>query len=306
MPADARSPGFRDNPVIAARKMQRQGEYMKHLLAASICVTVAAVTVMAGGAAPGAIQYLALGEYYSTVYTARPQGDAEYVWWRTEPLILRVSLNNEGRDVIVLRPPKSGSPFAVSIAPVGSRSPQIAKVSWFSLMSRDPSLSERPATLPAALEGSSALRWTGVTSDVSSLAPGIYRFMVRSNLDLAGSPLHVNNDSIRIDLRDVASDTDRVELLRIRATRCLKDKQYACADSFADTMARIYPRAAIAFWLKGQSAAARGDRGRARRHYSRSVELLTSKADEIFIALNGEHRVNEFIAGIESRLSQLR
>jgi hypothetical protein len=279
---------------------------MKHLMAASICATVAAVTVTAGGAAPGAIQYLALGEYYSTVYTARPKGDAEYVWWRTEPLILRVSLNNEGRDVIVLRPPKSGSPFAVSIALAGSRSPQSANVSWFSLVSRNPSLLERPATLPAALEGSSALRWSGVTSDVSSLPPGIYRFIVRSNLDLAGSPLRVNNDSIRVDLRDVASDTDQVELLRIRATRCLKDKQYACTDSFADTMTKIYPQAAIAFWLKGQSAAARGDRGRARRHLAKSAELLTSKADGLFIALNGEHRVSEFIAGIESRLSQLK
>lgn len=279
---------------------------MKHLLAASICVTVAAVRGMAGEAGTGAIQYLALGEYYSTVYTARPQGDAEYVWWRTEPLILRVSLNNEGHDVIVLRPPKSGSPFAVSIAPAGSRSPQRANVSWFSLVSRNPSLSERPATLPAALEGSSALRWSGVTSDVSSLPPGIYRFTVRSNLDLAGSPLQVNNDSIRVDLRDVATDTDQVELLRIRATRCLKDRQYACTDSFADTMTKIYPQAAIAYWLKGQSAAARGDVGRARRHLSKSAELLTSKADGLFITLNGEHRVNEFIAGIESRLGQLK
>jgi hypothetical protein len=279
---------------------------MKHILAASICVTVAAVTGMAGGAASGAMQYLALGEYYSTVYTARPRGDAEYVWWRSEPLILRVSLNNEGHDVIVLRPPKSGSPFAVSIAPAGSRSPQSANVSWFSLVSRNPSLLERPATLPAALESSSALRWSGVTSDVSALPPGIYRFIVRSNLDLAGSPLQVSNDSIRVDLRDVATDTDQVELLRIRATRCLKDKQYACTDSFADTMTKIYPQAAIAFWLKGQSAAARGDRGRARRHLSKSAELLTSKADERFIALNGELRVNEFIAGIESRLKELK
>lgn len=273
-----------------------------------MCVTVGAATAMAGRAAPGAVQYLALGEYYSTVYTARPQGDAEYVWWRTEPLILRVSLTNEGRDLIVLRlPPASSSPFAVSIAPVGRRtSSQVAKVSWGSLVTRSPSLSERPATLPAALESSSSLRWSGVTSDVSSLPPGIYRFMVRSKLDLGGASLQVNNDSITVDLRDVATDTDRLELLRIRATRCLRDRQYACADSFADTMAKIYPQAAIAFWLKGQSAADRGDAGRARRHFSKSKELLASKADGTFIALNGEHRVTEFVAGIEARLKQLR
>ena len=279
---------------------------MKQLLVVSMCVTVGASTPMAGRPAPGAIQYLALGEYYSTVYTARPQGDAEYVWWRTEPLILRVSLNNEGRDLVVLRPPRSGSPFAVSIAPVGSRSPQVANVSWFSLVSRGPTLSERPTTLPAALESSFSVRWTGVTSDVSSLPPGIYRFTVRSNLDLGGATLQVNNDSIRVDLRDVATDTDRVELLRIRATRCLRDRQYACVDSFADTMTKIYPQAAIAFWLKGQAAAARGDAGRARRHYSKSVELLASNADGTFIALNGEHRVSEFIAGIEATLNHLR
>jgi hypothetical protein len=36
------------------------------------------------------------------------------------------------------------------------------------------------------------------------------------------------------------------------------------------------------------------------------VELLGSKADRIFIALNGEHRSSEFIAGIEARLKNLR
>jgi hypothetical protein len=261
---------------------------------------------MADRAAPGATLYVALGEYFSTVYTARPQAHAEYVWWRTEPLVLRVSLTNEGREPIVLRsPPGSGSPFAVSIAPVEGRSTQAARVSWSSLVTVSPSLSERPATLPAALESSSSLRWTGVTSDVSSLRPGTYRFMVRSELNLGGASLQVNNDSIRVDLREVATDTDRLELLRIRATRCLRERQYACADSFADAMVKIHPQAAIAFWLKGQSAAARGDVGRARRHYSRSVELLASKADRIFTALNPEHRVNEFIAGIQARLNQL-
>lgn len=279
---------------------------MKHLLVASLCVVAGTSTGMAGRAAPGATLYVALGEYFSTVYTAGPQAHAEYVWWRTEPLILRVSLTNEGREPIVLRrPPSSGSPFAVSIAPVEGRKPQVARVTWFSLVAAGPSLSDRPATLPAALDSSSSLRWTGVTSDVSSLRPGTYRVLVRSELDLAGASLQVNNDSIRVDLRDVATDTDRLELLRIRATRCLKERQYACADSFADAMAKIHPQAAIAFWLKGQSAAARGDAGRARRHYSKSAELLASKADRIFTALNPEYRVTEFIAGIQARLNQL-
>jgi hypothetical protein len=155
------------------------------------------------------------------------------------------------------------------------------------------------------LESSCLLRWTGVTADVSSLHPGIYRFVVRSELDLSGASLQVNNDSVRIDLRDVATDTDRLELLRIRATRCLTERQFACVESFADQMAKIYPQAAIAFWLKGQSAAARGNASSARRHYSKSVELLGSKADRLFTTLNGEHRSSEFIAGIEARLKQL-
>lgn len=279
---------------------------MKHRLVASLCVVVGASTAMAGRAAPGATLYVGVGEYFSTVYTAPPQAHADYVWWRTEPLVLRVSVTNEGREpIVVRRPASSGSPFAVSIAPVEGRSPQVARVTWFSLVTFNPSLSERPATLPAALESSSSLRWTGVTSDVSSLRPGAYRVMVRSELNLGGASLQVNNDSIRVDLRDVATDTDRLELLRIRATRCLKEKQYACADSFADAMAKIHPQAAIAFWLKGQSAAARGDAGRARRHYSKSAELLASKADRIFTAFNPEYRVTEFIAGIQARLNQL-
>ena len=129
--------------------------------------------------------------------------------------------------------------------------------------------------------------------------------MVRSELNLGGASLQVNNDSITVDLRDAATDTDRLELLRIRATRCLRERQYACADSFANAMAKIHPQAAVAFWLKGQSAAARGDVASARRHYSKSVELLASKADQIFTALNPEHRVNEFIAGIQARLNHL-
>jgi hypothetical protein len=298
---------FRDNPVIRVPELRRQRPVdMKQLLAASMCGVIGASTVMAGGAAPGATQYVALGEYYSTVYTAAPQGHAEYVWWRTEPLILRVSVTNEGRDPIVLRMPKSARPFVVSIAPVEGRSQQTAKVNWSSLVTRSASLAERPATLPAMVESASSLRWSGVTSDVSSLRPGIYRLMVRSELDLGGAALQVNNDSVRIDLRDVATDTDRLELLRIRATRCLSERQFACVDSFADQMAKIYPQAAIAFWLKGQSATGRGNNSSARRHYSKSVELLNSKADRIFTTLNGEHRSSEFIAGIEARLKNLR
>jgi hypothetical protein len=279
---------------------------MKQLLAASLCGVIGASTVIGDGAAPGATLYVALGEYYSTVYTAAPQAHAEYVWWRTEPLVVRVSLANEGRDPVVLRLPKSRRPFAVSIAPVEGRSQQTANVSWFSLVTRRPNLAERPATLPAMLESASSLGWTGVTSDVSSLRPGIYRFLVRSELDLGGASLQVNNDSIRVDLREVATDTDRLELLRIRATRCLTERQFACVESFADEMAKIYPQAAIAFWLKGQSAAARGNTSSARRHYSKSVELLGSKADTIFTTLNGEHRSSEFIAGIEARLRHLK
>jgi hypothetical protein len=276
---------------------------MKQLLVASM--VIGASTAMAGRG-PGATQYVALAEYYSTVYTAAPAAHAEYVWWRTEPLVLRVSVTNEGRDPIVLRMPKSGPPFVVSIAPVEGRNQQTAKVNWSSLVTRSASLAERPATLPAMLETSSLLRWTGVTADVSSLRPGIYRFMVRSELDLSGASLQVRSNAIRVDLRDVATDTDRLELLRIRATRCLTERQFACVESFADEMAKIYPQAAIAFWLKGQSAAARGNVSSARRHYSKSVELLGSKADRIFTTLNGEHRSSEFIAGIEARLKHLK
>ena len=279
---------------------------MKHLLVASLCVVAGASTAMAGRAAPGAVMYVALGEYYSTVYAARPEPHAEYVWWRTEPLHLRVSITNEGREAIVIRtPPSSGSPFAVSVAPVEDRSPQVARVTWFSLVTASPSQLDRPASLPAVLESSSSLRWSAVTSDVSSLRPGTYRFMVRSELNLGAASLQVNNDSIRVDLRDVATDTDRLELLRIRATRCLRERVYACTDSFANAMAKIHPQAAVAFWLKGQSAADRGDVASARRHYARSVDLLASKADQIFTALNPEHRVKEFIAGIQARLNQL-
>jgi hypothetical protein len=49
---------------------------MKQLLVASACVVVGASTAIAGMGAPGAIQYVALGEYYSTVYTARPEAHA--------------------------------------------------------------------------------------------------------------------------------------------------------------------------------------------------------------------------------------
>lgn len=280
---------------------------MKYLLVAALCVAGGVSSAAAGKAARGPVLSMTLGEYFSTVYATPAHAPADYVWWRPEPLVLRATVTNHGAEPVVVRvQPDSRNPFAISMAPIPAGDPQPARVNWYSLTTRRPTGSEQAATLPAALDSSSTLRWSGVTSDVSSLTPGIYRFTAQPSLVLSEASLRLLNDSVTIDLREPATDTDRLELLRVRATRCVREQQYACVASFSDAMLKLHPQAAFAYWLKGQSAAAKADVETAHRHFSRSLELLDSKADWIFTALNGEHRASEFAAGIRARMKQLQ
>ena len=73
-------------------------------------------------------------------------------------------------------------------------------------------------------------------------------------------------------------------------------------------MAKIQPAGGDRILVEGTvGPPTRGDRGtRPSSLFEERRTELTSKADEIFIALNPEHRVKEFIAGIQARLNQLQ
>ena len=152
---------------------------------------------------------LPLAKYYSTVYTRETARCMPmYVWWRTEPL--HSSCEHERmrgvRRSCSGAPEHPGAHSPSPSRPLKVAAPQIAKVTWFSLVSCEPEpvratgdLAGRPGKFIRA-----AVDWRH------------FRRLVLASWNL---PLHgaiearswrdrrytVNNDSIRVDLRDVAS-----------------------------------------------------------------------------------------------------
>jgi hypothetical protein len=223
---------------------------------------------------------------------------------RGQPLTLRLSIVNHGEDQEVRLRPSESVPFKVHVAAMGSAEPLAQGVVTQSFLLRGGR--QEPRALPATLKPRESLQWEATVPNFQQLPAGRYRVKADAQVEstVGGSP-EVNNDNLVIELRDVVGQAERVELLRITATRALRNNDFAQADAAARQLLAAYAQSAFAYMLIGDAAVARKDVSSARAAYIRASELLRGRGDTLFAAVATEHQVSETIEAIDMRIAAL-
>jgi hypothetical protein len=240
---------------------------------------------------------VSIAEYYSTIYVRGPSGGADHVLLRGQPLTLRLSIFNHGEAQEVRLRPSESVAFTVHVAAVKSAEP-LAK----GVVTQPPLLRgggrQGPNALPGTLKQGESLQWDASVPDFQKLPAGRYRVKADAHVESTpgGSP-EVNNDHLVIELRDILGDAERVELLRITATRALRNNDLAQADAAARQLLAAYPPSAFAYMLIGDVAVARKDV---------TSELLGGRRDTLFAAVATQHQMSETIGAIDTRIAALR
>ena len=249
--------------------------------------------------------YVNLAEYYGTVYVPPPSGGADHVLLRGQALAVRLRIANQGENQEVRLRPSQSSPFQVHVARMGSGEPLVqgvvAQPAMISGAGR-----QGPSALPATLKQGESLQWEASVPDFQQLPAGHYRLKAEAQVEgsVGGSP-EVNNDHLVIELRDVAGPAERVELLRITATRAVRNGDFAQADAAARQLLAAYPQSAFGYLLIGEAAVARKDVDSARTAFTRALDLLRSRADTLFAAVATAHQMSETIGAIDTRVAAL-
>jgi hypothetical protein len=249
--------------------------------------------------------FVSLAEYYGTVYIRPPSGGADHVLLRGEPLTPRLSIVNGGEDQEVRLRPSQSAPFKVHVAAMGSVEPLAQGVVAQSAVLRGAGR-QRASALPATLKQRESLQWDATVPAFQQLPAGRYRVKADAQVEstIGGSP-EVNNDNLVIELRDIVGQAERVEALRITATRALRNNDFAQADAAARRLLAEYPQSAFAYMLIGDAAVARKDVSSARAAYIRASELLRGRGDTLFAAVATEHQVSETIEAIDLKAAAL-
>ena len=223
---------------------------------------------------------------------------------RGQPLSARISVVNNGDDVEIRLRPGRSTPFGVRVAEAGSS--RIVAEAVAGSPSRGQGR-DGPARLPATLKRAEGLLWDASIPDFQQLPAGRYRVKVESALELAGGGVPtVNNDVVVIEIRDVVGLAERVELLRIAATRALRARDFAGTEAASRQLLAIHPQSAFAYLLIGDAAMARQDTTAARAAYLRAAELLRGRGDTLYVAVATEHSMAETIGAVEAKLRALK
>ena len=239
-----------------------------------------------------------IGEYYGTVYIPRAAGGAEYVLLRGQPFVVNIALHNNGGATTVRAAKGKSAPFRVRVSAIDT-AVFVPELSVSPVPTRGPGVVE--LRLPITLQ-----RKTGLVWDVSippTLPAGRYRVQILSDLD---QKLSLNSDFVDLEIRDVVSLADRVESLRIEATRAQANNDLAGQDAAARRLLGLHPQSAFGHALLGWAAHRRGDDAGARAAYARAIEILRTRRDTLYAAVATEHSMKETLAAFEMRLNELR
>jgi hypothetical protein len=230
-----------------------------------------------------------IGDYYGTIYTAPPEAPVDHVLLRGEPVSLNVSIHGTGSVSVRLRAGARRA-FEPTLVRLGSSTP----LQGVTFVIHEP---ER---------GAQSMRWRVDVHGIAAVPSGVYRIEVGPQLQNgSGASIAINSDAITIAIRDVGDLPERLELLRVQATRALSNRDLESTERLAGEMVKAYPTSAFGHMLQAEAAARRGQTVRARSLYEKTVELLRTRADALGTSLMTNHRLQEFIAGVESKLSSL-
>jgi hypothetical protein len=279
------------------------------LLALLVRFIVAFLALLLAQAAPArgtkVRLFVNLAEYYGTVYVRPPSGGADHVLLRGQRLTVHLRIVNGGEDQELRLRPSQSAPFRFQVTGMDSGTPVAQGVVAQPALWRGAGR-EEPRALPATLKQRESLQWDATVPTFHQLPAGHYRLLAEAQVEgtVGGLP-EVNNDHVVIELRDVVGQAERVELLRIAATRAFRNNDSAQAEAAARQLLAAYPQSAFAYMLIGDAAVARHDASSARAAFTRASELLRSRGDTLFAAVATEHQLSETIGAIEMRIAAL-
>jgi len=249
--------------------------------------------------------YVNLAEYYGTVYVRPPSAGADHVLLRGQLLAAHLRIVNHGKEQQVHLRPSQSAPFNVHVAAMSSGESLAQGVVAQPALLRGAGR-EEPRALPATLKQGDSLQWEATVPNFQQLPAGHYRLKADAQVEgsIGGSP-EVNNDHLVIELRDIAGRAERVELLRITATKAVRNRDFAEADAAARELLAAYPQSAFGYMLIREAAVGRKDVTSARTAFTRAAELLRGRGDTLFAAVATEHQMSETIEAIEMRIAAL-
>jgi hypothetical protein len=256
--------------------------------------------------------YVSTGEYYGVVYVPPARHGADHVHLRGQPLSLRVSIQNHGKRVAI----QAYEPILVVTARAETGDDSSPPIRTRATVVEGSAATVRgqpvPLTFPLTLERSGSVTWRLVVEGLENAPAGIYRLEVVPSLRITSasgeshSTFRGNNDSLRIDLRDVTSTAERIELLRIEATRAYTGRDFLRCRRFAAQLLAMHPWSVFGELLIADTAAARGDRKAAAAGYRRSLRKLETGEDQLMIQNTGPLMAEELTASVRKKLSAFR
>ncbi len=250
--------------------------------------------------------YLAIGEYYGTVYT-KPSSQAEYVLLKGLQLSLKLSITNEGKseESVIEEASEMADRVRITNLQNHSQTDSFLSATWGS--PQPGSVKLTGAFGQVALAPRSSVRWFGLVMGSERLAPGIYRVKVGKTFrDSQNRPVLINNMEITFEVRDIGEVPEQVEYLRISAMRALAAGDVKAGESVIARLQKANPNSVFAQTMLADIALSRGDRIAAEFALQRALDLVRSRADSLFVANAREHSMEELAGTLYARLLELR
>jgi hypothetical protein len=263
------------------------------------------LTTLSAGAlavSPDVRLYVNIDEHYGTVYVPPAAHGADFVCFRGQPLSLRVSVVNHGlRKQLRLRQGAT-LPFDTRVQRAGSGRGDTVPQIGFDAVERVSARKRASVTLPATLDTSDRLEWIARVNGLDAAPPGVYRVAFEPRLQTAaGESLAINNDSVVIELRDVAGAADRIEVLRIDATRASASGDPAGADRCARQLLAAHPASVYGHLILADVALQRRDVAAGRAALGQALKLLAARADTLLTAMSSEHTLQELALALQAK-----
>jgi hypothetical protein len=242
-------------------------------------------------------------EYFGETYVERPSPRASWVFFRGEPLTLRLSIGStNGEDELRIPSPQASDFISVTATRDGTPVDlqlTFSDVNWIGLDERAHALAS-PERI--RLNPGEQLQWTARLT--SALSPGLYRlhFDIRANDELS-RPVAPIVTNFAFDLKP-STPAYRPEILLPAAARhafSQDSSELALAEAAVTELLRIHPTSVLAFLIRERIARARGLRDQARVETRKALDLINADQD----LLLRQFKSPEEIANIKKELSWL-
>jgi hypothetical protein len=242
-----------------------------------------------------------VAEYLGETYTNLPESGAAYVFFRTEPISLRITIANQtAQDIALNLSPATADPFEISATRDGQPFPIRTDVGAGERLNvgQPTPLTESPIVLSPR----DSIDWP--IRLPSNLPPGEYRVTVTANAsDGQGRPLVWRADAVEFVLRPQSASSLAEETYRRAMRHYLSDspQRLRNARNAANALLKVHPRSWAAYALIGRIAEEEGDTEASRRAYDAAGTIIENDEDTLLIRHKTKRQIDEMKANVRAR-----